>query len=116
MNTRKTSSSTAALAVVALCSIVLLCSNGAVEGSVASWGKFASLHKLNINNNNYINKHEGKTLFGLSSRKSILATRGGSTKTAADDGETEEEAPVELYLPGLLDAVITTSDMVRTRF
>ena len=58
-----------------------------------------------------------KNLFGLSASSTLdlqqpynpLATRGG-----ADDSEPEgEEKAAELYLPGLLDAVVTKSAVVR---
>ena len=41
----------------------------------------------------------------------LLSTRGGATK--AEPGEEAEEEPAELYLPGLLDAVVSKSDLVR---
>ena len=71
---------------------------------MAPWGK--SVHKI---------MNHQQALFGLSSRKNLLLeTRGGSTKAAEadDEAQTEEEAPVELYLPGLLDAVVSSPDMV----
>lgn len=109
MKTHTNRSSTAALAVVVLCSMAFLSScNTAVEGSLAPWGK--SIHNK-VNNKNAIMSPKS---FGLSRNNNLLLkTRGGSTKAAADaEAETEEEAPVELYLPGLLDAVISTPDMV----
>ena len=106
----RTQSSTAALAAVVLCSVVL--SSPSVQGSLAPWGKSAGLYKFHNN------------LFGLSSsssssttsefqRSALLSTRGGSTKAAPDEDAAEEEAPVELYLPGLLDAVVSAADLVR---
>lgn len=112
MKTHTNSSSTAALAAVVLCSMAFLSScNTAVEGSLAPWGK--SIHNK-VNNNNNNNASMNPKSFGLSRNNNfLLKTRGGSTKAAADaEAETEEEAPVELYLPGLLDAVISTPDMV----
>ena len=110
----RTQSSTAALAAVVLCSVVL--SSPSVQGSLAPWGKSAGLYKFHNN------------LFGLSSssssssttsefqRSALLSTRGGSTKAAPDEDAAEEEAPVELYLPGLLDAVVSAADLVRNTY
>lgn len=68
------------------------------------WGKSAT----HINN-----------LFGLSassklgleqSQHPLLSARGGATM--AEPGDEAEEKTAELYLPGLLDAVVIKSDMV----
>ncbi|CAB9501036.1 Transitional endoplasmic reticulum ATPase [Seminavis robusta] len=89
----KESTMTAALVAALLLAAVLPHASHGI-----SWGK-SSL------NHNHLS-------FGLSRhhQQSILETRGGATKAAPED-ETEEEAPAELYLPGLLDAVVVKDDM-----
>ena len=65
-----------------------------------------------------------KNVFGLSaspkfdlerSHNPLLSTRGGATVAAPED-QAEEEVAAELYLPGLLDAVVSKSAMVRFEF
>jgi len=97
------STSASALAAAFLLSSAALTTTTTVEASLAPWGKSIRAAKL----------------FGLQQQhKSILGTRGGATKPApVDEADTEEEiAPVELYLPGLLDAVVMKSDLVRNSF
>jgi hypothetical protein len=60
-------------------------------------------------------KFRSNDLFGLTQLPSglLLSTRGGATKASPEEEPREEETPVELYLPGLLDAVVVKSTMVR---
>lgn len=64
-------------------------------------------------------------LFGLSANTKfdleqainpLLSTRGGATVAAPEDEAETAAEEAELYLPGLLDAVISRPDMVRYSF
>ena len=68
---------------------------------------------------NQIQLHHKNPLFGLTTlqQRDILSTppRGGATKASPQEEPSNkvEEEPAELYLPGLLDAVIVKTDTVR---